>query len=73
LIQSLTKFLDKYGLKNKIIAFVKSEGLNFNATTNALKSKASFEYLDLDKKIQGIYFVHAFSNACQYCTSNEKV
>jgi hypothetical protein len=73
LVQSLTELLDKYGLKKKIITYVKTEGLNFNATNNALKSIVSFDYLDLDEKFQGIYFVHAFTKACQYYTSNEKV
>jgi hypothetical protein len=39
----------------------------------ALKSFVNCDVLSLEKKIQGIYFGHAFSKACQYATTNEKV
>ncbi len=38
LIKNLIKLLDAYGLRNKIIAYVKDEGSNLNTLTNALKS-----------------------------------
>jgi hypothetical protein len=38
LAKSLTKLLDKYGLKKKNINYVKDEGSNLNAMPNALKS-----------------------------------
>ncbi len=34
---SLTKLLDRYCLRKKIIAYVKYEGSNLNAMTNVLK------------------------------------
>jgi hypothetical protein len=37
LAKSLTKLLDKYGLRKKMIVFVEDEGSNFNAMTGALK------------------------------------
>ncbi len=36
LIRILIELLDAYGLKNKIIAYVKDEGSNLNTLTNAL-------------------------------------
>jgi len=38
LVKSLTKLLDKYGLRKKIILYIKDEGSNLNAMTSALKS-----------------------------------
>jgi hypothetical protein len=44
--------LDKYGLKKKIIFYVKDEGSNFNAMTSALKYVVNYEYLGLEEKGQ---------------------
>jgi hypothetical protein len=35
---NFTKLLDQYGLKNKILAYVKDEGSNLNTVRIALKS-----------------------------------
>jgi hypothetical protein len=37
LAKNLIELLDAYGLKNKIIAYVKDEGSNLNTLTNTLK------------------------------------
>jgi hypothetical protein len=37
LVRSLTKLLNKYGLRKKIITYVKNEGSNLNAMTVTLK------------------------------------
>ncbi len=37
LVKNLIELLNVYGLRNKIIAYVKDEGLNLNTLTNALK------------------------------------
>ncbi len=47
LAKSLIELLDKYGLRKKIIAFVKDEGSNLNAMINALKSIVNYESLRL--------------------------
>jgi len=47
LAKSLTKLLDTYGLRKKIIVFVKDEGSNFNAMTGALKFVVNCEFLGL--------------------------
>jgi hypothetical protein len=45
LARNLIKLLNAYGLKNKIIAYVKDEGSNLNTLTNALKSIVKCETL----------------------------
>jgi hypothetical protein len=37
LVRNLIKLLDQYGLRKKIITYVKNESLNLNAMTNAFK------------------------------------
>ncbi len=44
LAKSLTKLLDKYGFRKKIIVYVKDEVSNIKAMTNALKSTINCEY-----------------------------
>jgi hypothetical protein len=62
--RSLLKLLDKYGLRKKIIAYVKDEGSNFNAMITALKAIVTCESLGLEESFQGTCFRHAFSKAC---------
>jgi hypothetical protein len=44
--------LDKYGLRKKIIVYVKDDGSNLNAMTSALKYVSNCESLGLKKKGQ---------------------
>jgi hypothetical protein len=44
-----TKLLDKYGLRKKIIAYVKDEGSNFNAMTITLKAIINCESFGLEE------------------------
>ncbi len=69
--KNLIEFLNEYGFGNKIIAYLKDEGSNTLA--NALKFVVECETLGLEKNFQGTYFGHAFSKACQYATTNDKV
>ncbi len=48
LTNNLTIFFDQYGLRNKIIAYVKDEGSNLNTMTIALKSIVKCEVLGLE-------------------------
>jgi len=73
LIRILIELLDGYGLRNKIIAYVKDEGSNGNTLINALKFVVKCETLGLDESFQGTCFGHVFSKACQYTTINDKV
>jgi hypothetical protein len=53
LARSLTKLLNKYGLRKKIIAYVKDEGSNLNAMITTLKAIVNYEYFGLEKNFQG--------------------
>ncbi len=69
----MTKLLNSYALKRKIIAYVKDKGSNLNTMTTILKSIIGCDMLGLEESFQGIYFGHEFSKACQYATIEEKV
>jgi hypothetical protein len=73
LAKILIKLLDNSALRRKIIAYVKDEGYNKNIMTTVLKSIVSCDMLGLEESFQSIYFVHAFSKACQYVTIEGKV
>jgi len=73
LAKSLKKMLDKYGLRKKIIGYVKDEGSNFNSMTIVLKSIVSCESFELEKTFQSTCFGHAFSKACYCNIAKEKV
>jgi hypothetical protein len=51
LARNFIDLLDAYGLKNKIITYVKDEGSNLNALTNALKFVVKCEALRLEKNL----------------------
>ncbi len=73
LVRSLTKLLDKYGLRKKIIDYVEDEGSNFNAMITTLKGVVNYESFRLEESFQGTCFRHAFSKACHYGTVKENV
>ncbi len=64
LAKILTKLLDKYGWRKKIIVYVKDEGSNFNAMIGALKFVVNCESLGIEESFQGTRFGPAFSKAC---------
>ncbi len=49
LTKNLIELLDAYGLKNKIITYVKDEGSNLNTLTNALNFIVKCEILRLEE------------------------
>ncbi len=49
LARNLIDVLDAYGLRNKIIAYVKDEGSNLNTLTSALKFVIKCETLGLEE------------------------
>jgi hypothetical protein len=74
LAKNLIDLLDAYGLKNKVITYVKDEISNLNTLTNcALKPIVKCKTLALKENFQGTYFGHVFSKMCQYATTNDKV
>jgi hypothetical protein len=52
----LIDLLDKYGLRKKIIAYVKDEEFNFNAMIVILKSIMNRESFVLEESFQGTCF-----------------
>jgi len=73
LAKSLTKLLDKYGLREKNIAYVKDEGSNLNAMIGVLKFVVNCESFGLKKNFQVICFGHAFSKTCQHGIEEETI
>jgi len=65
LVTNLIELLDQYGLRKKIIAYVKDEGSNLTTMTIALKSIIKCKVLSLDD--QGMCLDHVFSKAYYYC------
>jgi hypothetical protein len=53
LARNLITLLDAYGLRKKIIVYVKDERANLNAMTMTLKFVVGFEILGLDESFQG--------------------
>jgi len=72
LARNLIDLLDKFGLRKKIIAYVKDEGSNLNVMTSILKFVVLYETLGLQENFNGICFWYVFPKACQYATTNEK-
>jgi len=60
LAKKLTKLLDKYGLRKRLVAYVKDEGSNLKTMIVALKSTISCEYFGLEESFQDTCFGHAF-------------
>ncbi len=73
LANNLTKLLDQYGLRNKILTYFKDESSNLNTMTIVLKYVVKCEILGLDESFQGTCFGHVFSTTCQYAITNKKV
>jgi hypothetical protein len=69
-LQDLSK---QYGSTKKIFIYVKDEDANLNTMTITLKLIVSCEALGAMKSFQGIWFEHAFSKACQYVTTKERI
>ncbi len=49
LVRNLIELLDAYGLRNKIITYVKDQGSNLNTLTNALNFVVKCEILGLEE------------------------
>jgi hypothetical protein len=70
-LQDLSK---QYGLTKKVFTYVKNESANLNTMmTITLKSIISCEALGVMKSFQGVWFEHAFSKACQYVATKERM
>jgi hypothetical protein len=56
----LINLLDKFGLRKKIIAYVKNESSNLNAMTSTLKFVVNYEILGLHESFNGYLFMAWF-------------
>jgi hypothetical protein len=61
LAKSFIELLDAYGLRNKIIIYMKDEGSNLNILTNALKFVDKCETLGLEESFRELVLVMFFS------------
>jgi hypothetical protein len=65
LAMNLSNLLYSFGLRKKIIAFVKNEGTNLNAMISTLMSIVSYIYImGLEESFNRSCFGHVFSKAC---------
>ncbi len=71
LVRNLITLCDEYGLRKKIVAYVKKRRVNLNAMKITLKSMISWEIFGLDESFQGTCSSHAFSKTCQYGTTKD--
>ncbi len=60
LANKLVKLLNQYGLRKKIITYVKYKRSNLNIMTIVLKSIVRCQLLSLDEGFQGSFFGHVF-------------
>ncbi len=58
--KKLTKLLNQYDLRKKIVAYVKDEGANLNAMKTTLKLVGDCEVFGMEESFQGFCFDHAF-------------
>jgi len=61
---NLSNLLYYFGLKKKIIAFVKNEGTNLNAMILTLMYVVSYDIMVLEESFNGSCFGHVFSKEC---------
>jgi hypothetical protein len=73
LARNLSKLLDSYNLRKKIIVYVKNEGVNVDAMTMAFKIVINCDILGLEESFNGTCFGHVFSKTCQYAIIEEKI
>jgi hypothetical protein len=66
-------FLAKFNLTDKVIAYVKDEGINLNSFTTALTFIVSCEPLQLPQPFVIFCFGHVMAKACQYVANQTKV
>ncbi len=65
--------MDSFGLRKKIIAFVKDEGVNLNAMIFALRSIVNCDILGLKESFNGSCFGHVLCKGCQYGIVEENI
>jgi hypothetical protein len=69
---NLIDFLNAYGLRSNIIAYLKDEGSNLNILTSALKSIVEYDF-KFGRKFLGKLFWSCSLRSMPYATIDEKV
>ncbi len=59
LTRNLQDLLEKYGLRKKVVAYVKDEGFNLEITIIVFKLVVDFEILSMEESFQRTYFGYA--------------
>ncbi len=67
LVRSLTKLLNKYGLRKKIITYVKNEGSNLNAMTVTLKVVVTVNLLVQKRTFKALWACFFKSMSIWHC------
>lgn len=66
--------MDKFGLTEKVLCYIKDQGANLQTLAHALKSIINCESLHNVVPFEdGACFNHVFIILCQYATNNNKV
>jgi hypothetical protein len=60
LVMNLNKLLYSFGLRKKIITFVKYEGTNWNAMISTLMFVVNYDIMGLEESFNGSCFGHFF-------------
>jgi hypothetical protein len=71
LAKNFNDLLNEYGLRIKIITYVKDESFNLNIITSALIYIVKCYTLGSEDNFHETCFGHAFSKACQYAINVE--
>ncbi len=64
LASQLQALFEEYKLINKIICYIKNEGMNLSTMTNIFKQIVNCEGLGILAPFASVYFGHAFSKTC---------
>jgi hypothetical protein len=72
-VEQVKVSLVEFNLTNKVIAYVKHEGINLNFLTTTFIFIVSCEPLQLPQLFVGFCFGHVMSKACQYAMNEIKV
>jgi hypothetical protein len=63
-VNQLQALFEEYKLTNKIICYIKNEGMNLFTMTNVIKQIVNCEGLGILAPFASVYFGHALSKAC---------
>jgi hypothetical protein len=69
LAKNLKELSNSYGLRKKIITYVKDEGANLNSMTTTFKFVVNYEVLGLENNFNSTCIGHAFSKFYKYDTA----